>query len=218
MKGIIVCFSLALVLGCGEPPQQAAKQSETVQSSSAPTQVVAASSQEKRFVFPTKSSPFPESSVALDTLTGRLCKTYAWEDDVHLPKGLPLCSELTANVGGNGGESARIPTFKEWMASRKTESDPTTGATKAYRGFTYIFNGTKWLKGAKALKYNESTEGMEPLSEDQYDPLNLFSKEEKGKRILTEAQIRKVAGQFDVSYEEAREEAKQQGYQVPPKP
>jgi len=54
----------------------------------------------------------------------------------------------------------------------------------------------------------------EPWSEDQYDPLNLFSKEVKAKRTLTAQEIRKVADQFGVSYEDAMEEAKQQGYQV----
>jgi NACalpha-BTF3-like transcription factor len=56
---------------------------------------------------------------------------------------------------------------------------------------------------------------MDPLSDDQYDPLKLYPKEEKAKRTLTEEQIRKVAEQFSVSYEEASEDAKQQGYQVP---
>jgi len=68
--------------------------------------------------------------------------------------------------------------------------------------------------------YNTQTQGMDPLSDDQYDPLKLFSKEEKAKIKLTEVQIRKVADQFGVSYQEASEEAKTHGYQVPtiPKP
>ena len=65
--------------------------------------------------------------------------------------------------------------------------------------------------------YNPQTKGLEPWSDDQYDPLSLFTKEEKGKRLLTEAQIRQVANQFSVSYEEAWEDAKAQGYQVPTK-
>jgi len=52
---------------------------------------------------------------------------------------------------------------------------------------------------------------------DQYDPLNLFSKEEKAKRTLKEEQIRGVADQFGVTYAEAWEDAKAQGYIVPPK-
>jgi hypothetical protein len=90
------------------------------------------------------------------------------------------------------------------------------GATKAYRGFTYTYNGTTWVRGAKALKYNPRTEDLEPLSDDQYDPLNLFSKEEKAKRVLTSEEIQKVADQFGVRFEEAMEEAKQQGYRAPP--
>lgn len=195
MKFLIFYFFLTPILfGCDELTQRQKEQPRTEQSSAAPRQAAAASSEEKRFAFPPKSSPFAESSVALDTMTGRLCKTYAWEDNSQVPRGLPLCSQLTA-----------------------TAETSLTGATKAYRGFTYRFNGTKWVKGAAAKKYNENTQGMEPWSDDQYDPLNLFSKEEKAKRTLTEAQVRVVADQFGVSYEEAREEAKQQGYQVPPR-
>ncbi|MGH9428487.1 MAG: hypothetical protein ACRD2L_19545 [Terriglobia bacterium] len=195
MKRSIFCLLLIPILfGCDELTRPHKEQPGTEQASTAPARQAAASNGEMRFVFPTKSSPFLESSVALDTTTGRLCKTYAWEDNSHVPRGLPLCSELTA------------------MAETSL-----TGATKAYRGFTYRFNGTKWVKGAAAKKYNENTQGMDPWSDDQYDPLNLYSKEEKAKRILTEAQIRKVAELFGVSYEEAWEEAKQQGYQVPPK-
>ncbi len=91
------------------------------------------------------------------------------------------------------------------------------GATKAYRGFTYSFDGQAWKKGQAAKKYNPQTKGLEPWSDDQYDPLGLFTKEEKSRRLLTEAQIRQVANQFSVSYEEAWEDAKAQGYQVPPK-
>lgn len=195
MKLPIFCFVLLVTLfGCDELTQREKGQVRIEQASSAPAPQ-AASSAGMRFVFPTKSTPFLESSVALDTTNGRLCKTYAWVDNARLPKGLPFCSELTTQV--------------QWTLL--------TGATKAYQGFTYTFNGTKWVKGAKAQKYNEKTQDMEPWSDDQYDPLNLFSKEEKAKRVLTVEEIRKVADQFDVSYEEAREEAKQQGYQVPPK-
>jgi hypothetical protein len=149
--------------------------------------------EEKRFVFPTKSSPFPESSVALDTTSGTLCKTYPWQDGGQIPKGLPLCSDPSGARSG----------FE--------------GARKAYRGSSYTFNGNKWVKGAGALKYNEKTTGMDPESDDQYDPLNLFSKEEKAKMTLKEEQIRSVAEQFGVAYDEAWEEAKAQGYRVPPK-
>jgi hypothetical protein len=183
-------FLTLICVGCDELTQKK-DQPRTEQSSSAPKQAALASGEEKRFAFPPKSTPFPESSVALDTMTGQLCKTYSWEDNAHFPKGLPLCSELSA------------------MARSSL-----TGATKAFRGFTYRFNGTKWVKGAKALKYNEKIQ-PEPWSDDQYDPLNLLSKEERAKRILTVEQIQKVADQFGVSYEEALEEAKQQGYQVP---
>jgi hypothetical protein len=191
-----LCFLFALcLLGCDELIHKEKEQPKTELSSTYPKQSASMLSEEKRFVFPTKFSPFPESSVALDTTSGRLCKTYPWEDSSQVPKGLPLCSDLSA--------------------SQQTSC---TGADKAYRGFTYRFNGTKWVKGAAAKKYNEKGRELEPWSDDQYDPLNLFSKEEKAKRTLKEEQIRSVADQFGVSYEEAREEAKQQGYQVPPKP
>jgi hypothetical protein len=192
MKCSKFCLFFTLILvGCDELRQKEPPRVE--QSSAVPKQQAApASSEEKRFAFPPKSAPFPESSVALDTTTGQLCKTYSWDDNARFPKGLPLCSELI--VGKNSF----------------------TGATKAYAGFTYSFNGTKWVKGAKALKYDEKIQ-PHPWSDDQYDPLNLFSKEEKAKRTLTVDQIQKVADQFGVSYAEALEDAKQQGYQVPTK-
>lgn len=191
-KLAVVCCTFACwILGCDDLTQKQKEQPNTELSSLASKQP--APTEEKRFVFPTKSSPFPESSVALDTISGRLCKTYPWADSGQVPKGLPLCSELSA-----------------------TSQTSCTGATKAYRGFTYMFNGTKWVKGSQAQKYNDKTQGMDPWSDDQYDPLNLFSKEEKAKRLLTVTQIREVASQFGVSFEEAWEDAKAQGYQVPP--
>lgn len=50
----------------------------------------------QRFVFPAKSTAFPEGSVALDTATGQLCKTYAWPDSPNAASGLPLCSSSTS--------------------------------------------------------------------------------------------------------------------------
>jgi hypothetical protein len=118
----------------------------------------------QRFVFPFQSTPFPAASVALDTRSGRLCKTYSWPDAKTLPGGLPLCSEAASTT----------------VASL-------TGATTAYLGFTYTFNGSKWIKGSKAQSYNPKTQNMDPWSADQYDPLGLFSKEEKAIRLLTES-------------------------------
>lgn len=144
----------------------------------------------ERFVFPAQPQPFAPASVALDTRTGNLCKTYAWPDRPDLPQGLPSCS---------GSDNPPLATF--------------VGSSKAYRGFTYTFDGTKWVKGQQALKYDPAGP-LKPSSDDQYDPLGLFSREEKAKRTLTEAQVRQVAKQFGVSYEEASEEAAQQGYNV----
>jgi NACalpha-BTF3-like transcription factor len=191
MKSWLFCFVALTLYGCDELSQRQKEQPRAEQSSAAPNQAVEIS-KDRRFVLPAESNPFLASSVALDTITGQLCKTYAWQDNARLPKGLPICSELGA-----------------------PSQDSLTGATKAYRGSTYNFNGTKWVKGNKALMFNTKTQGMDPLSDDQYDPLKLYSKEEKAKRTLTEEQIRKVAEQFNVSYEEALEDAKQQGYQVP---
>lgn len=190
----ILCLSFAFCfMGCDELIQKTQRQPSPELSPTSRQQSASTPSEEKRFIFPTKSSPFPESSVALDTTSGRLCKTYPWEDNSQVPRGLPLCSDLSA--------------------SPQTSC---TGATKSYRGFSYTFNGTKWVKGAQAWKENAKTQGMDPLSEDQYDPLNLLSKEEKAKRLLTMEQIGKVANQFGVSIEEARKDAEAQGYQIPP--
>lgn len=146
----------------------------------------------QRFVFPSQSTPFPAASVALDTRNGQLCKTYPWPDTKTLPGGLPLCSDATC------------PT----VASL-------TGATTAYLGFTYTFNGSKWVRGSKAQSYNPKTQDMDPWSADQYDPLGLYSKEEKAKHPLTKPEIQAVADKFDVTYQEALQDAKNQGYQVP---
>jgi hypothetical protein len=191
----VFCLVFAYwLLGCDELIHKAKEQPVADEpSSTSPKQLSLSPVEEKRFVLPTKSSPFPESSVALDTTSGRLCKTYPWEDSRQIPKGLPLCSDLSA--------------------SQQTSC---TGADKAYRGFTYRFNGTTWVKGAAAKKYDEKGQELEPWSDDQYDPLNLFSKEEKAKRTLTQEQIRSVADRFGVTYAEAWEDAKAQGYKVPP--
>lgn len=148
---------------------------------------------EHRFVFPPQAGTFPAASVALNTETGQLCKTYPWADNQSTPLGLPLCSELIS-----AGTASTI------------------GARTAYLGFTYWFDGSRWRKGPKALRYIDPTHDLEPDSDDQYDPLGvLSSKEEKAKRVLTEAEIRHVADQFGVSYKEAWQDAKAQGYQVP---
>ena len=152
--------------------------------------------------------------MALDTKTGQLCKTYPWDDNQGAPRGLPLCSQLA-------GTAASKSPFDDALdkAFGPAPVSPTglslIGAQKAYRGFTYTFDGTKWNKGSEAQQYNPATGKLEPLSDDQYDPLNLFTRDQKAKKVLTEAQIRRVANEFGVSYTEASEDAKAQGYQVP---
>jgi hypothetical protein len=84
-----------------------------------------------------------------------------------------------------------------------------------YRGFTYSFDGSKWRKEGAAYRVLDVNSGETiPSSDDQYDPLGLFSEKEKAKHTLTEAEIHHVAD-FNVLYGEAWEEAKAQGYQVP---
>jgi hypothetical protein len=92
-----------------------------------------------------------------------------------------------------------------WSSRQKPEAQDNTeatnsavasvaGATKAYRGFRYSFDGRVLEKRA-----NEQEDGMhEPTTwsfgvTTSTTPLNLFSKEEKTKRLLTEAQICEVA-------------------------
>jgi len=209
MKPIIFCFLFAFTLsGCNWLNQQQGQQADSnrggqlTEPRSPPAQQ-RASDENARFVFPAKSGPFAEASVALDTVTGRLCKTYAWEDNAGLPRGLTLCSEL-----------AGAKTSRAGATSDQAEGESCVGATKAYSGFAYTFNGSKWVKGTKALKYNPKTQALEPGGDDQYDPLNLHSKEEKAARVLSAVEIQRVADQFGVSYEEAVNEAKQHGYQV----
>src|SRR6516164_6149292 len=103
-----IFLTLALV-GCDELTQRPKEQPRYRGTLTAtPAQQLAG-----RFVFPPQSRQFPDASVALDTYTGRLCKTYAWEDKAGLSKGLQLCSEWP------GQPSSLI------------------GAAKAYLGFSY---------------------------------------------------------------------------------
>jgi hypothetical protein len=141
----------------------------------------------QRFIFPPQSTPFPAASVAMDTRTGQLCKTYPWPDTQSLPRGLSLCSQAAG-----------------------TPVESVTGATTAYLGYTYTFDGTKWVRGSKALKYNPKTQDMDPWSADQYDPLGLFSAEKKHGTLLSASQIQAVATKFGVSYQEALQDAKSQ--------
>ena len=190
MKRFFLYSFFLMVAGCKEMPTE--KQAPAPNSQASPSGPAATTTSYQRFIFPTKSSPFAESSVALDTKTGQLCKTYPWADKPNAPTGLPVCSLLTVR-----------------------ESD-FTGTHKTYMGHTYTFDGVKWNKGSESRVYKKNG-SFEPASDDQYDPLGLFAKEEKAKHRLTEEEIRRVATQFGVSYENAWAEAKSQGYQVPPK-
>jgi|GEM_PF-3585217 len=193
MRGRFLCPCVALVLlagavGCNEQqPSEAIAKPKQGEHSTRATEEGG-----QRFVFPPQSTPFPVASVALDTRSGQLCKTYPWPNTKLLPSGLPLCSEATG------------PTVTSL-----------TGATTDYLGFTYTFNGSRWIRGSEAQSYNPKTQDTDPWSADRYDPLGLFSKEEKAKDLLTESKIQAVANKFGVSYEEALQDAKHQGYKVP---
>ena len=84
-----------------------------------------------------------------------------------------------------------------------------------YLGFVYKYDGAGWRQASEAKKYNPKTQAMEPLSEDQYDPLGLLSTDEKSKRALTKEQINRVADQFGVTHKQAWQDAHAQGYAVP---
>jgi hypothetical protein len=210
---VILTFSTLILIGCdltgwnGSARLQP-KDGDTKQNSSGDTVVyrnggwtlkeehpkITVDGNGQRFVFPSQSGPFPQASVALDTTTGSLCKTYPWPDREPLPRGLPIC--------GDSGEC------NSTLAKLK-------GATAAYLGYTYTFDGTQWIKGSKARSYNPKTQDTDPWSADQYDPLGLLSSEEKHKRLLSVAQIQDVATKFGVSYQVALQDAKNQGYEVP---
>ncbi len=193
MKLIFVSvFISVLILGCNKSAQPQKPQPGAAQGSSAAQP--ASTKDNKQFIFPAKSDPFPANSVALDTVSGMLCKTYAWEDNDQVPKGLRLCSEL-------GREQASF----------------CTGAFRAYNGFFFYFDGIRWSKADPARVYNSKTHKWKPRSDDQYDPLGLFIWSEKEKQLLRADQIQEVATTFGVSYDEAAAEARKHGYQVPPK-
>jgi len=79
----------------------------------------------QRFVFPAQSTPFPGASVALDTTTERLCKTYPWPDNRTLPAGLALCTGAT-NTPGRPVESVA-----EWKAEQEQKGSGGFAAWKA---------------------------------------------------------------------------------------
>jgi hypothetical protein len=54
-----------------------------------------------------------------------------------------------------------------------------------------------------------------PESADPFDLIGLFSKEQKGKTLLSASEIQTVANKFGISYQKALQDAKNQGYQVP---
>ena len=56
------------------------------------TKEPAASATFQRFVFPQSSGNFQPASIALDTQTGQLCKTYEWKQSSGTD--LPFCSSL----------------------------------------------------------------------------------------------------------------------------
>jgi hypothetical protein len=192
---VVLYMLLALLSGCDELRSRLDVNTRNEQHSNATPTAGDASARpaDQRFIFPPQSTTFPDSSVALDTRTGQLCKTYSWADAQNAPRGLPLCAQLA-----NPAIASLI------------------GGTKAYRGYTYTFDGKRWNKGREAFNVPDLNANPQPLSEDQYDPLGLFSKGEKAKRLLTKEEIQRVAEEFSVSYEQAWEEAKAQGYQVPP--
>lgn len=193
MKLVFVSvFSSFLLLGCNKPAQPQKPEPAAAQSS--PAAETAITKDNKQFIFPAKSDPFPSNSVALDTVSGFLCKTYPWEDNDRLPKGLLLCSEL-------GREEASF----------------CTGAFRAYDGFFYYFTGVRWERTGPARVYNSKTHKWEPRSDDQYDRVGIFISSEKQRQLLRVDQIQEVAKTFGVSYDEAAAEAKKQGYQVPSK-
>jgi hypothetical protein len=195
-RPIVFCALLVVsMLGCDQSKQDRTVLNDRATSAEKPSSgAPEISNDARRYAFPSSSKPFSDASVALDTMTGQLCKTYPWEDDSRLPRGLQLCSTLSS-----GNESASV------------------GSHRIYRGFTYTFDGSKWIKGGEALKYTAAGVQHGIWSDDQYDPLGIYSKEEKAKRSLSEEQIRKVAQQFGVSYDDAWDDAKSQGYRVPGK-
>ena len=210
---VLLISVLAGFMGCDTTKQQQSTR-ESVKDSPCTTRYV-----------PVGNNP----EIALDTQTGVLCRTVPEASENK-------SSDRYANLG-SCGSGMLIESFEEWKKKqagkitvmrdangRIAEVDSTPdvprswiGARKAYRGFTYTFDGSRWKKGGRAREYNTGSGTLEPSSDDQYDPLNLFSKDEKAKHTVTEEQIQQVATQFGVSYEEAWQDAKDKGYQVPPR-
>jgi hypothetical protein len=126
---------------------------------------------------------------ALDTSSGSLCKTYAWQDDQRRPQGLPLCSELS------------------------TRSDQ-TGDRRAFLGYEYTFDGKSWIRGNTTRSYDPKTGIFSPKSDDPFDPLGILTNAEKRRRRLSRDQIQTVANQFHVTVAAVVRFAEESGYSV----
>ena len=186
-----------------------------------------------QFVFPSQATPFPTASVALDTTSGRLCKTYSWPDTKSLSKGLPRCSapvrpSQQSDDLGVGFPSAPAPgpagapsaprdddDFGKDFPRADRDPDSFKGASTVYLGYNYAFDDNKWVKGSKAWIFNPKTQQLDPLSADPFDPVGLFTKKQKIQRMLSASEIQAIADQFGVSHQAALRGAKNQGRQVP---
>jgi hypothetical protein len=119
MDAVAVAAMLALVpmTACGPTPTAPAPTAGTTSTVASPTI--------QRFVFPAQATPFPGASVALDTTTGRLCKTYPWPDNRSLPSGLALCTGATNASGGP------VESVAEWKAEQEQKRGSGFAAWKA---------------------------------------------------------------------------------------
>src|SRR5271169_3418039 len=155
----MIVFLLAACDGPQVKPNDDSNRGE--HSSPAPVSGASSVVDQQRFVFSAQTGTFPASSVALDTKTGQLCKTYPWKDIPQLPQGLPVCANASNPTQDSTGATVFI------------------GSQKVYLGHTYTYDGKSWRRGAEALHYDSAGALVGPDSQDQYDPLGLFTKEEK---------------------------------------
>lgn len=135
LTGFGLC-AVCLLSACDTgTPKQSGSESKT---STAPP-VVASSgavNERGRFVFPTQPQPFAPASVALDSRTGNLCKTYAWPDKPGLPQGLAICSE-SENPSGAGTQGGAVPVTDP---RGKTHYFPNQAAADAFKKAAGIEN------------------------------------------------------------------------------
>lgn len=141
----VALLILSMTVGCDDIAKQLgyapAKATEPKQPTVTTSVTQAESKSQPRFLFPAQSGAFPAASVALDSQTGKLCKTYGWADSSKHASGLPLCSELTSPASVSAKQNnGKLVSLKKAMAipQNKGKSEADVRKDIESHGYTVI--------------------------------------------------------------------------------